>query len=212
MTAPRRALVLVDIQQEYFSGALEVQFPPHADSLPQILRAIDAANAAGAPVLAVQHTRGEGAPVFDPSSPAFALHPEVAARRRETWKGIVKQHGSIYAGTDVAAWLQEQEVDTVTLVGYMTNNCILASAVEAERLGVNTEVLSDATGAIHLANEVGSADAQTVHTTLMALLNSNLATVATTREWLGALAAQRPLPGSDLVSSATAGARAFPGA
>src|SRR5699024_5760629 len=73
-----------------------------------------------------------------------------------------------------------------------------------------TEVLSDATGAIHLANEVGSADAQTVHTTLMALLNSNLATVATTHEWLGALAAQRPLPGSDLVSSATAGARAFP--
>src|SRR5699024_12545562 len=83
MPAPRRALVLVDVQQSYFSGALDVQFPPHADSLPQILRAIDAANAAGAPVLAVQHTRGEGAPVFDPSSPAFALHPEVAARRRE---------------------------------------------------------------------------------------------------------------------------------
>src|SRR5699024_11962059 len=111
-------------------------------------------------------------------------------------------HGSIYAGTDVAAWLQEQEVDTVTLVGYMTNNCILASAVEAERLGVNTEGLRDATGAIHLANEVGSADAQTVHTTLMALLNSNLSPVATAREWLGALAAQPPLPGMVPGSSA----------
>src|SRR5699024_1894875 len=38
-----------------------------------------------------------------------------------------------------------------------------------------TEVLADATGAIHLANAAGSADAETVHTTLMTLLNSNWA-------------------------------------
>src|SRR5699024_12745402 len=113
--APRRAFVPVPCQPAALRGPRHGQPRPHAGSLPPILRASDAAHAAGAPVLAVQHTRGEGAPVFDPPSPAFALHPEVAARRRETWKGIVKQHGSIYAGTDVAAWLQEQEVDTVTL-------------------------------------------------------------------------------------------------
>ena len=49
------------------------------------------------------------------------------------------------------------DVDTVTLVGYMTNNCVLASAVEAEFLGFTTEVLSDATGAINLANDAGFA-------------------------------------------------------
>lgn len=47
------------------------------------------------------------------------------ARRTGSWKRVVKQYGSVYAGTDVAAWLREHDVDTVTLVGYMANNCIL---------------------------------------------------------------------------------------
>jgi len=90
----------------------------------------------------------------------------------------------------------------------MTNNCILASAVEAEFLGFTTEVLSDATGAINLVNDAGAADARTVHTTLMALLNSNWAAVASTDEWAAALQAGRALEMSDLVSSATAGSAA----
>ena len=65
---------------------------------------------------------------------------------------------------------RQHDVDTVTLAGYMTNNCVLASAVEAEFLGFSTEVLSDATGAINLANDAGFADAKTVHTTLLTLL------------------------------------------
>ena len=41
----------------------------------------------------------------------------------------------------------------------MTNNCDLATAVEAEGLGFAAEILSDATGAIHLANEAGKVSA-----------------------------------------------------
>lgn len=207
MTAPRRALILIDVQLTYFDGPLEIQYPTHADSLPEILRAIDAANAARIPVVAVQHTMGEGAPVFDPTSAAFALHPEIEARRKGAWKSVVKEYSSVYAHTDVATWLREQDVDTVTLVGYMTNNCILASAVEGEGLGFTTEVLRDATGAIHLANGAGSVTAETVHTTLMTLLNSNFAAVGSTTAWLQALSSGVALSGSDLGSSAIQGAQ-----
>ncbi|WP_432245396.1 isochorismatase family protein [Arthrobacter sp. G.S.26] len=206
MTTPRRALIIVDIQQQYFSGPLEIQFPAHAVSLPKIARAIDAAATAGIPVVAVQHSAGAGAPVFDPGTPAFALHPEVEQRKADSWKLLTKQYSSVYAGTDLAEWLRDREVDTVTLVGYMTNNCILASAVEAEFLGIHTEVLSDATGAVNIANDAGFADARTVHETLMALLNSNWARVATTQTWTEALASGHALSGSDLGSSAVAGA------
>ncbi|MFW5418474.1 isochorismatase family protein [Nocardiopsis sp. CNT-189] len=207
MSSPQRALVLIDVQQEYFGGPLEVRYPPHTESLPRIAQAIDAAGAAGIPVAAIQHSSGEGAPVFDPSRPGFELHPEVARRSTDRWKRVVKRYGSVYAGTDVAAWLRGQGVDTVTLVGYMTNNCVLASAVEGEGLGFATEVLSDATGAVDLANEAGFAGAEAVHTTLMTLLASNLAAVAPTDAWTEALAARRPLAKGDLVGSATAGAR-----
>ena len=153
MSTPRRALVLVDIQQQYFGGLLEIQYPPHEQSLPRITAAIDAATAAGIPIVAVQHSAGEGAPVFAPGTPEYELHPEVESRRTGAWKSVVKQFGSVYADTDLAQWLRDQGVDTVTLVGYMTNNCILGSAVEAEAIGFTTEVLSDATGAINIVSE-----------------------------------------------------------
>jgi nicotinamidase-related amidase len=206
MTTPRRALILIDVQQQYFSGPLEIQYPSHQVSLPMITRAVDAANAAGIPVAAVQHSAGEGAPVFAPGTPGFDLHPDIEGRRTDAWKSVVKQYGSVYAGTDLAGWLREHDVDTVTLVGYMTNNCVLASAVEAEFLGFATEVLSDATGAINLANDAGSADAETVHTTLLALRHSNWAAVSTTDAWAEALSAGQSLRKSDLGSSAVAGA------
>lgn len=150
---------------------------------------------------------GTGATVFDPDQPGFQLHPEIEERRNKGWKSVVKQYGSVYADTNLATWLREQQVDTVTLTGYMTNNCVLASTVEAEGLGFNTEVLQDATGAINIANDIGFADAKTVHTTLMTVLHSNWAAVATTAAWTEALTAQQPLTGSDLGSSAIAGAQ-----
>jgi nicotinamidase-related amidase len=206
MTTPRRALILIDVQQEYFDGPLEIQYPPHAESLPQIAHAIDTATAAGVPVVAVQHTAGEDAPVFNPTQPGFRLHPEVESRRTDEWKSVVKQYGTVFAGTDLLAWLREREIDTITLVGYMTNNCVLASAAEAETHGLAAEVLSDATGAINIANEAGFADAKTVHTTLLTLFNSNFAAVADTATWSDAVAAGRALPKSDLGTSAVMGA------
>jgi nicotinamidase-related amidase len=206
MTNPRRALILIDVQQQYFDGTLEIHYPPHADSLPRVLAAIDAAEASGIPIVAFQHSAGEGAPLFAPGTPEFELHPEIEARATDEWTRITKSYSSVYAGTGLAEWLRERDLDTVTLVGYMTNNCVLASSVEAEFLGFTTEVLSDATGAINIANAAGFASAQTVHTTLMALLNSNLATVATTEAWTAALADGQPLEASNLIESATTGA------
>ncbi|TKJ96682.1 isochorismatase [Plantibacter flavus] len=206
MTTTRRALILIDVQQEYFAGPLAIQYPPRDESISRIADAIDAATTAGVPVVVVQHSSGSGAPVFDPETSAFELHPEVARRVQPSWKGVVKQYGSVFAGTELEAWLREQGVDTVTLVGYMTNNCVIASAAGAEELGIEVEVLSDATGAINLENAAGSVDAKTVHTTLMALLDSNFAAVATTASWTQALTDGTALPKDDLVSSATRGA------
>src|SRR5699024_12325962 len=85
MSDPRRALIVLDLQQEYFDGPLELQYPPHAHSLPNITRAIDAAAAAGTPIAAIQHTMGDEAPVFNPTHPGFQLTPEITARHITAW-------------------------------------------------------------------------------------------------------------------------------
>lgn len=211
MSSPRRALLIIDVQLEYFDGALQIQHPPREESLANITRAMAVAVKHDLPVLVVQHEQPEGAPVFAAGSEGWALHPEIEKRLQTSWKRVTKDKGSVFAGTDVADWLAGQEVDTVTVAGFMTNNCDIATAVEAEGLGLAAEVLSDATGAIHLANEMGKVPADVLHEVLMVLLHSNFAAVATTQAWATAVQSGKALPKSDLATSATQGRAAFAG-
>ncbi|MBC7304669.1 MAG: isochorismatase family protein [Nocardia sp.] len=208
MTAPQRALIVIDAQQEYFDGLLPIQYPDRDTSIARIRAAIDAAEQAGVPVVLVQHELPAEALVFASGSATHRNHPEVAAHEARATKRISKQFSSVFADTDLAVWLRDQGVDTITLVGYMTNNCVLASAASAEPLGFAVEVLSDATGAIDIANEAGQASAEQVHETLMALLHSNWAAVAEVDAWSAAIRAGETLAKSDLVSSATQGRKA----
>lgn len=205
MTAPRRALIVIDAQQEYFDGLLPIQHPVREDSMAGIGAAIDAARQTDTPVVLVQHELPAGAPVFASGSSTWQNHPTVAAHESSATKRISKQFSSIFADTDLEAWLREQDIDTITLVGYMTNNCVIASAAAAEPLGFSVEVLSDATGAIDLANDAGTAPARQVHETLMALLHSNWAAVTDTATWAAALRTGAAPTKSDLVTSAAHG-------
>ena len=53
-TVPRRALVLVDVQNEYARLPLRIRYPRLRDCLGQIERALDAAEKAGLPVVCVR--------------------------------------------------------------------------------------------------------------------------------------------------------------
>jgi nicotinamidase-related amidase len=162
-------------------------------------------------VVVAQHELPEGAPAFATGSHSWSLPPEIEARLKPSWKRVTKDKSSVFAGTDVAAWLDEQGVDTITIVDFMTNNCDIATAVGAEELGLAAEILSDATGAIHLANEAGKVSADQLHQTLLVLLHSNLAAVASTDAWADAVAAGTALPESDLGTSAVQGRGAYAG-
>lgn len=205
MTAPRRALIVIDAQQEYFDGLLPIQYPARDDSIASIQTVINTAQQTGTPVVLVQHELPAEAPVFSSGSATWQNHPEVAARENLAAKRISKQFSSIFADTDLEAWLREQRIDTITLVGYMTNNCVIASAAAAEPLGFAVEVLSDATGAIDIANDAGTVPAHQVHQTLMALLHSNWAAVTDTETWTMALSTHAALTKSDLITSAAQG-------
>lgn len=209
MTTPRRALVVIDVQQEYFDGILQVQHPSREASLANILRALDTAAEHDLPVVVLQHELPEGAPVFAVGSSSWQLHPDIEAKSSPSWKRAVKSKASVFADTDVAEWLDAEGVDTITLVGYMTNNCDIATAAHAETLGLRVEVLRDATGAVHLANEAGQVSAENLHDALMVLLHSNFAAVATTDAWLAAVETGEALAGSDLGTSAQQGIQAF---
>lgn len=203
----RRALIALDIQQEYVEGVLPIRYPPLDRSIGNIVAALDGAESHDLPVAVVQHEYPRGAPAFAAGSTGWALHPTIRERVRPHWHRVAKRTASIFAGTDVEAWLRDQDVDTISIVGYMTNNCVIASAAAAEPLGVKVEVLSDATGAIDLSNQAGSVRAKDLHETLMVLLHSNFAAVSTTESWLRRMTAEMPPHTDSLIASAAAGRR-----
>jgi nicotinamidase-related amidase len=197
---PRRALVVIDVQQEYFEGGgLPIVHPPVSRSLPQILRAMDAARAAGVPVVVVRHELPEGAPVFAPGSAGAALHPEVAARPADLQ--FTKPLPSALAGTPLAAWLQQRDIDTLTIAGFMTHNCNASTVFEAHHAGLAVEVLSDATGSLPYRNDAGAASAEEIHRVFSVVFHSNFAAVAGTSAWIDAVQAGRTLPGDNIVAS-----------
>jgi nicotinamidase-related amidase len=192
MTATlRRALIVIDVQNEYFTGQMKIEYPPVETSLPNIGRAMDAAREAGIPVVVVQHDAPEVSPIFAPGSDGWQLHPLVAQRAAD--HRINKKMASVFSGTDLAEWLAANAIDTLTIVGYMTHNCNASTIYEAMHRGLQVEVLQDATGALPYENAAGKVSAEEIHRVFNTVFHSNFGAVASTEEWQSAVRDGRKL-------------------
>jgi nicotinamidase-related amidase len=181
----RRALLVIDVQNEYFEGKLPVTHP--RESLPNILRAMDAAGSAGVPVVVVQHTAPQpDSAVFRQGSPEWELHPAVGARPRDVL--IVKSLPGSFTGTQLEAWLRERGVDTVVIAGYMTQMCCDTTARQAMHLGFGVEFLSDATGTLAIKNAAGAVSDEELHRAILVTQQMRFSRVLSTAEWLESLA------------------------
>lgn len=198
--SPRRALVVIDVQKEYFSGGgLLIEYPPVEKTLPNIGRAMDAARAAGIPVVVVQHSESAAAPVFAKGSPTWELHETVASRPRDHY--IEKAWPSVYTGTDFAEWLEKNSIDTLTVIGYMTHNCDASTIFEATHRGLHVEFLQDASGALPYANEAGQASAEEIHRVFSVVFHSRFAAAGSTDAWIAAIQAGGRLEKNNVLAS-----------
>ena len=195
----KRALIVIDVQNEYFSGNMRIEYPDPATSLRNIGIAMDAALAAGIPILVVQHTAPETSPIFARGSGAWQLHEVVKQRSFDHL--IEKTMASSFVGTNAGAWLEKNQINTLSIVGYMTHNCNASTIYQAAHEGYAVEVLSDATGSLPYENEAGRASAEEIHRVFNVVFQSNFAAVCTTENWLNAIATQMTLEKSNVLSS-----------
>jgi len=196
---PRRALVVIDVQNEYVSGDLPIEFPPIDLSLANIGRAMDAARAAGVPVVVVQNFGPADSPLFARGSMGAELHPVVASRDRDHY--VEKSLPSAFAGTDLKAWLGGRGIDTIAVAGFMTHNCDASTVFEAIHAGLAVEFLADAAGSVPYENEAGSASAEDIHRVFSVVMHSRFAAVASTDAWLDAVEAGVPLARDNIYAS-----------
>lgn len=177
----KRALLVIDVQNEYFTGLLPITHP-HAH-LDNVLRVMDAARGAGVPVVVVQHTFPQPEmPFFKKGTPGWELHPEVASRPRDHW--VEKELPGSFTGTDLDAWLRQREIDTVTVAGYMTHMCCDTTARQAAHRGFRVEFLSDATGTLPVKNSAGEVSAEELHRSILCAQQMMISEVLDADRWL----------------------------
>jgi len=179
--APRRALLVIDVQNEYFDGRMPVTHP--AGTLPRILRALEAARAAGIPAVGIRHVSPDPeAPVFREGSRGAEFHPDLAdfpfAHR------VTKRMPGSFTGTNLEDWLRARGVERLTVAGYMTQMCCDTTARQACHLGFGVEFLSDGTGTLAFSNAAGSVTAEELHQAILVTQAQRFSEVLTVEEWI----------------------------
>ncbi len=199
MSKTRRALIVIDVQNDYVDGALPIEYPDVHHSLFNIGRAIDAARAAMIPVIVVQHSSPSNSPIFAKHTRGWELHEVVRARARDHY--VEKSSPSAFVGTGLASWLKHHQIDVLTIVGYMTHNCDDSTIKQATQEGFAVEFLADAAGALSYENRAGKASAEELHRVFSVVLQSRFAAVTSTEEWIAALTTGTALPCDTIYSS-----------
>lgn len=181
------ALIVIDVQEEYFSGRLPIEFPPRESSLDMITTAMNKAAAASVPIVLVRHTGAPGERSFQQDSPTWALRREVSDRHHDLV--IDKRLPGSFTGTSLGEWLGERAIDHITIVGYMTNVCCDTTARQAIHRGLGATLLHDAVGVPVMpdldGNPIAAESLQRAALAPLALMGVELASTA---HWFQTLA------------------------
>ncbi|HEU5321196.1 MAG TPA: isochorismatase family protein [Methylomirabilota bacterium] len=178
----KRALVVIDAQQEYFAPLGKLVLPHGPAAIKRVGRALDWARGSRVSVVHVVHESVKASPTtFAPGSKALELHPDARAAVGEAV--FTKHLPGAFTGTGLEALLRDRSIDHVLLAGFMTQMCVDTTARQAAHLGFRVTVLSDATAAMAVTAPDGAViDADQVHRTHLGSLSGFLATIQTVDE------------------------------
>jgi nicotinamidase-related amidase len=180
----KQALLVIDVQNEYFTGKLPVTYPKGA--FENILTAMDRAHASHVPVAVIQHANlAPEAATFRKGTPGWELHDEIKRRHADI---VVEKHlpGS-FTGTGLEDWLMGRDITTVTIAGYMTQMCCDTTARQAFHRGYAVNFLSDATGTLAVTNAAGSISDADLHRAILVTQQMRFSRVLTTGEWIAGI-------------------------
>lgn len=176
-----RAVLVIDVQREYFDGALPITHP--AGHLDRILRVMDHASEQKIPVAVVRHHQADPeSPIFRLNSPMWQLHEEVQSRPRDIL--IDKQLPGSFTNTDLDSWLKSVGAEIVTITGYMTHMCCDTTARQAFHRGYQVEFLKDACGTLPVTNEAGSVTAEQLQESILVAQQMFISEVIGHEDWL----------------------------
>jgi nicotinamidase-related amidase len=139
-----RALIVIDVQNDYFScGAYPLWNTE--ETLVNIEAAIALATAQGAAVILVQHlapSRPGAAPFFTAGTPGAELHPRLRAAAPDA-PVVIKEYADSFVNTTLEEVLAHFGTEELLICGMMTQNCVTHTAISKSAEKYKVTVLTD---------------------------------------------------------------------
>lgn len=170
-----RALLIIDIQNDYFPGGRNpLEGPEGAAANAREL--LEAFRASGEPLVHVQHVwDAPDAAFMQPGTPGVEINDAVRPAEGETV--IQKANPNSFLDTPLEKHLRDQGVDSVVVCGMMTSMCVDATVRAAADLGFAATVVHDACATMPLEFGGRRVPAGDVHTAFIAALGDGYAEV-----------------------------------
>ncbi len=181
----KTALVLIDIQNDYFpGGSMELEGSIEAGRRAGQL--LSAFREWRLPLVHVQHlSLRPGATFFLPDTEGVEIHERVRPRSGENV--IQKHYPNSFRDTGLLGCLQEQPIDRLVIAGMMTHMCVDATTRAAFDLGFECWVAEDACATRALLYKGRQIPAEAVHFSFLAALEGIYVRVLRTDEIIAQL-------------------------
>jgi nicotinamidase-related amidase len=177
---PDTALVVIDIQNDYFpGGAMELEGAEAAGAKAGL--ALNRFRTQGIPVIHVRHLSVRpGATFFLPGTRGAEIHASVQPAAGEAV--IEKNFPNSFRGTALEKELKGLGIKNLLVAGMMTHMCVDASVRHAADLGYKVTLLGDACATRAQTYGGETVPARQVHAAFLAALNGFYAKVLNTHE------------------------------
>jgi len=164
LLGPKTALVVIDLQNVFMLPGMPVEVPIAREIVPNVNKLAAVLRQAGGKVVWVKmclegqsdawRVFFEGDPrpgtlaQLTPGAPGFELHADLDVQPQDL--NVVKRRYSafIQGSSDIDRHLREAGIDTVVIVGTLTNVCCESSARDAMMLNYRVVFVSDANAAL----------------------------------------------------------------
>ncbi|WP_439877578.1 cysteine hydrolase family protein [Pseudomonas prosekii] len=173
------ALVVIDFQNEYFTGRMPI--PDGVSAMNNARALIKFADTAKIQVYHVQHVAPAGSAVFALGGETVKFHPLMQPRAHD--QVVQKSTVSVFASTDLDKQLKQAGIKTVIFAGLMTHACVAGGARDAAPLGYQVVVASDASATRAITRLNGqTVDKDSLHRAALAEIEDTFGDVMTTQE------------------------------
>ncbi|PQL92615.1 cysteine hydrolase family protein [Apibacter adventoris] len=179
-----KALIVVDIQNDYFEGGTMV-LDGALEASEKAKQIIDKFRNDRLPVIHIQHIAlSPDATFFLPYTKGAEFHPNVKPEGGEIV--ITKYYPNSFLKTDLQKYLQKLEVKELVICGMMTHMCIDATTRAAKDLGYECTLIGDACATRELEISGIKVVSQEVHAAFLSALDYYYANVTTANDYLTA--------------------------